>query len=693
MNSLDTSKKETLAILSSIAEELATARDAQSISDALFKVVDDFIEVPYSSIFLWDFKQNKLRLYANKGFTEEDKKYSEDTALERHPGWVFKNRKPIYVEDMSTQPVPYYVKSGKRAFEVKSRLWMPIATADRSLGAFGFASSEPYFFKDEHKNILELVCRLAGNLYSNIVFAESEKEYIHNIKLSMKKIQDAGNAQQNFIAKMSHEMRTPLNGIIGMSKLLDETNLFGVQKKYVDIINNQANLLLHLINDILDISKVQSEDFELVKFPFNIKDTLQTISGSHSMQAEQKSLQFRFVFDSAIHENVIGDSLRFSQIFNNLLSNAIKFTSSGSIELSAKLLNTDNQKQLIRFCVSDTGIGFDSSKEEDVFKKFVQADDSIARKHGGSGLGLYITRELVEKMGGKINAHSELNVGSLFSVELEFAKAKASPVVTIATQQFHLKGKRILVAEDNPVNALYLRTLLEKNEVVCEIAENGQDAINFCKLSEFDLILMDIQMPVMDGITAAKIIREELNLNTPIVAQSANTVQKDIEACYAVGINDYMSKPFTEEQLINKLSIVLNFTEQPDAELNSNKVNFSKPKDIPQYSLEFLKTKALELAGGKTDQANKLVEIFLRELHKNILLLKQSILAKNKEDVNKLGHKVKSSFRLFSLNDAADLSLYFEKFDNENQEWFDAELKLHLLEEICNQLLIDAETE
>jgi signal transduction histidine kinase/DNA-binding response OmpR family regulator len=690
---LETSKKETLAILSSIAEELAIARDAQSISDALFKVVDGFIDVPYSSIFLWDFKQNKLRLYANKGFTEEDKKYSEDTAMERHPGWVFKNRQPIYVEDMGTQAVPYYVKSGKREFEVKSRLWMPIASADRSFGAFGFASSEAYFFKEEHKNILELVCRLAGNLYSNIVFAESEKEYIHNMKLSMKKIQDASNAQQNFIAKMSHEMRTPLNGIIGMSKLLDETNLFGVQKKYVDIINNQANILLHLINDILDISKVESENFELVKFPFNIKETLKSISGSHSLQAEQKSLEFRFVFDSEIHESVVGDSLRFSQVFNNLLSNAIKFTSTGSIELSAKLLNGDEQNQLIRFCVSDTGMGFDSSKEEDVFKKFVQADDSIARKHGGSGLGLFITRELVEKMGGKITAHSEINVGSLFSVELPFTKAKASTLVTKASQQIHLKGKRILVAEDNPVNALYLNTLLEKNEVKCELAENGQDAVNLCKLSEFDLILMDVQMPVMDGITAAKIIREELNITTPIIAQSANTVQKDIEACYEAGINDYLPKPFTEEQLLNKLAIVLNFTEHPDTVLYSSQNSYNKPKDTPQYSLEFLKAKALELSGNKADQANKLIEIFLRELHKNILLLKQSVLAKDLENVNKIGHKVKSSFRLFNLNDAAEISFYLEKFNNENQEWFDAEVKFHLLEEICNQLLIDAETE
>lgn len=688
---METSKKETLNILSSIAEELATAKDAQSISDALFKVVDGFIDVPYSSIFLWDFKQNKLRLYANKGFSEEDKKYSEETAMERHPGWVFKNRQPLHVEDMESQPVPYYVKSGKRAFEVKSRLWMPIATAERSLGAFGFASSEVNYFKEEHKNVLELVCRLAGNLYSNIVFAESEKEYIHNMKLSMKKIQDSSNAQQNFIAKMSHEMRTPLNGIIGMSKLLDETNIFGIQKKYVDIINNQASILLNLINDILDISKVESDNFELVKFPFNIKETLDSITGSHSLQAEQKKLQFRFVFDPNIHEVVIGDSLRFSQVFNNLLSNAIKFTSSGSVELSAKLLNVEQENQFVRFCVSDTGIGFDSSKEEDVFKKFVQADDSIARKHGGSGLGLFITKELVEKMGGKIVAHSEPNVGSLFTVELPLTKAKANQIISKDIQQIQLKGKRILFAEDNLVNALYLRTLLEKNGVICVSAENGEEAVNLCKLSEFDLILMDIQMPIMDGISASKIIREELKLNTPIIAQSANTVQKDIDACYAVGVNDYLAKPFTEDQLLNKLAIVFNFGNV--IELNSNIPTTKKSIEPIQNSFGAIKTKAMELAGNKSEQANKLIDLFLRELPKNLTILKQAFATKNKTDLNKIGHKIKSSFRLFQLTDAADLCFYFEKFDDQTQEWFEAELKLHQLEEICNQILIDATTE
>jgi signal transduction histidine kinase/CheY-like chemotaxis protein/HPt (histidine-containing phosphotransfer) domain-containing protein len=690
---LETSKKETLSILSSIAEELATAKDAKSISDALFKVVDGFIDVPYSSIFLWDFKQNKLRLYANKGFTEEDKKYSEDTAMDRHPGWVFKNRQLLHVEDMETQPVPYYVKSGKRAFEVKSRLWMPIATAERSLGAFGFASSEVNYFKEEHKNVLELVCRLAGNLYSNIVFAESEKEYIHNMKLSMKKIQDASNAQQNFIAKMSHEMRTPLNGIIGMSKLLDETNLFGIQKKYVDIINNQANILLHLINDILDISKVESENFELVRFPFNIKETLDSIIGSHSLQAEQKNLQFRFVFDPAIHETVIGDSLRFSQVFNNLLSNAIKFTSSGSVELSAKLLNVEEENQCIRFCVSDTGIGFDSSKEEDVFKKFVQADDSIARKHGGSGLGLFITKELVDKMGGKIVAHSEPSVGSLFTVELPFTKAKANQSVSKDNQQTQLKGKRILFAEDNLVNALYLRTLLEKNGIIYESAENGEEAVNLCKLSEFDLILMDIQMPIMDGISASKIIRDELKLSTPIIAQSANTVQKDIDACYLVGVNDYLAKPFTEAQLLNKIAIVLNFGNVIEVNPSSNAPATKKSIEPNQNSFNSIKIKAMELAGNKTEQANKLIDLFLRELPKNLTTLKLAFATKNKTDINKIGHKIKSSFRLFQLTDAADLSFYFEKFDDQAQEWFDAELKLHHLEDICKQLLIDAETE
>ena len=221
-----------------IAELLSTANDANSISDALYKIIDGFIDVPHSALFLWDPQSAKLKIFGSTGFTASEKIEVERTAFERHPGWVFKNQKTLNIPDMEAEGIPSFVSSSKRSFKVKSRLWVPITTSSRSLGAFGFASQEKSYFTDEHVNALNFACRLAGNVYSNIIFLKSEKDYLKNIMLSYKKIKEASRTQQNFLAKMSHEIRTPMNGIIGMSRLLEGTKLNSAQKKYVNIIND-----------------------------------------------------------------------------------------------------------------------------------------------------------------------------------------------------------------------------------------------------------------------------------------------------------------------------------------------------------------------------------------------------------------------------------------------------------------------
>lgn len=677
---MDTSKKETLNILSSVSEALTKASDAQSISDALFWVVDNFIEVPYSSIFLWDFKEGRLRLYRNKGFSEEDKKNSEITAMERHPGWVFRNRQPLHVRDMEVEQVPNYVQSGPRSFVVKSRLWMPIATAEKSLGSFGFASEHANYFTDEHINILSLVCRLAGNLYSNIIFSESEKEYLNNIKLSMAKMQEAGNAQQNFIAKMSHEMRTPLNGIIGMSRLLDETRLLGAQKKYVQIINDQASILLNLINDVLDISKVQSENFKLVKFPFNFSETLQSLVNSHKFSAEQKGLFLELVISDKIYPYVFGDSLRFSQIFTNLLSNAVKFTNEGSVKLLVELKQIEEKIQRLSFEVIDTGIGFDSDAEQNLFKKFIQTNDSLSTQKGGTGLGLYITKELVEKMGGSIHVKSKPGEGSIFTVELPFEMAEEIGDTLNNNADYDFKGKKILFAEDNLINSLYLKSILEKNGIHTSDALDGKQAIEKCKLNTYDLILMDIQMPIMDGITASRIIRNELNIDTPIIAQSANTVQKDIEACYEAGINDYLPKPFTEAQLKAKMALALKLKPLAAEPIKTVEKLIPKVTETIRNESRLFKN-ALRLCAHKKEDAERLASVFVKETTKNLSALEESIQNKMKLEMNRLGHKIKSSLRLFGFDEEADICFILEKNNPDETGW-----------EIPNESLLNLKT-
>ncbi len=651
---MNPTKRESLNFLSTITEAIATASDAQSLADALFKVVDEFINVPYSSIFLWDFKENRLRLYANKGFSEEDKIYSENTAMERHPGWVFTNREALVINDMQTETVPNYVKSGKREFVVRSRLWMPISTEDKSLGAFGFASEEPNFFTEEYQSILKLCCRLAGNIYSNIIFVDSEKKYVEEIEFSMKQLQSASNAQQNFIAKMSHEMRTPLNGIIGMAKLMSKSAMEEKQRNYLDIISDQSQVLLNLINDILDISKIQTEDFNIVDFPFNLEDSINSVLKSQKFQADLKGIKLKYLKDSEVVSFVSGDSLRFAQILTNLISNAIKFTSNGEVRLSLSLINRDKDQQLLSFSVKDSGIGIEESKLNAIFEKFTQADDSISRTHGGSGLGLYIVKELIQKMNGNISVLSIPGKGSEFTFEIPFRINEEINKEEGVETTVIFDHSKLLVVEDNPVNMLYLETILSDFGFEIDKAIDGLEAVQKCRENSYDLILMDVQMPKLDGISASKIIRNELKVDTPILAQSANTVQKDIDACYLAGMNAYIAKPFSLEQLIDKLSLFLR---------HSNAIN-QKTMSLQKLAMKY---------AHKKEDADKLYKLFIHTTSQDLQSMRNMIAHGSWTDLKNLAHKLKSSFMAFEITEAMQICSKIENSTEINPDEIDAE--------------------
>jgi len=673
--SMDKTVKSQLSFYNKISELIVTATDAESLSRALYEIIDGYIEVPHSALFLWDSKEAKLKLYGNSGFTEDELVEVENTALDRHPGWVFKNQKPLHIPDMDKEGVPSFITSSKRSFKVKSRLWVPITTTERSLGAFGFASQELNYFTEDHVDVLNFACRLAGNIYSNIIFSESEKEYLNNMLISYNKTKEASKAQQNFIAKMSHEMRTPLNGIIGMTKLIEGTLLNQNQKKYVDILNNQSVQLLGLINDVLDISKVQSQNFKLVHFPFNLKEVLTSNIKSYEMQAKLKGIDFTCAFDTKIHYNLKGDSLRMSQIVNNLLSNAIKFTKEGFVSISVQHDSSTKDFQNIIIIVEDSGIGIGEAKLEKIFEGFHQEDDSIVRKYGGTGLGLMITKEIVDQMKGEIIVDSKKGEGSKFTILLSFKKSNQNLDQNEISRDVSLNGLNILVAEDNEVNSFYLKTILEQDGCIVSLAKNGQEVIEFCKKQEFDLILMDIQMPILDGISATQIIRKELKINTPIIAQTANTVQKDIDACYEAGVLDYISKPFTISELNRKIAFNL------DIGLKNKK---TKLKDRAPQSLH---SSVLSLVNGNKEFARKILQVFSEDTPKNIKSLKKAFSAKDEIQINKIGHKIKSSFRMFKLKVPFEYSLWIENFSSEKHSWEELDEYVSLLDKECSKYL------
>lgn len=355
------------------------------------------------------------------------------------------------------------------------------------------------------------------------------------------------------IANVSHELRTPVNGIIGMTELLAATSLDERQMELIQTLRYSSNSLLQLVGDILDVSRLESGKFKLENIPFSLREMLTALDNNHRHRASKKGVVFDLRIDQQLHPQLIGDPHRLSQILQNLLSNAVKFTAHGKVEFEVKVLSDVGKFQEVLFVISDTGIGIAADKLETIFQEFSQEDASTSRKYGGTGLGLSISRKLARLMGSEINVISDKGHGSQFSFQLKLEKCD-TPVATEVTAFVpDLTGVRILVAEDNEVNQFLAKMLLTEWHAHVVTADDGLEAIECLKRETFDVVLMDLQMPKMDGITAMREIRSVLNLSIPVIALTANAVEGEMENCIAAGMQGYLSKPFDHRLLYEEI--------------------------------------------------------------------------------------------------------------------------------------------
>lgn len=360
------------------------------------------------------------------------------------------------------------------------------------------------------------------------------------------KVIQASQAKSQFLANMSHEIRTPINGVIGMLSLLDSTPLSAEQAEQVHLATRSAEILLGLINDILDFSKIEAGKMILDNEPTHLSELLNTLHHLFKHIAEKKQINLVQHFDNQLSEWIKVDSLRLRQILNNLLSNAIKFTDKGEVSISISLTE---DKQRIRFVVRDTGIGISKEAQQRLFQSFSQADNSTSRKYGGTGLGLMISKELIELMKGTLWLESEPDKGSCFHFEIPYQPCSPAIQQSSKTSVFaNYSDRRVLLVEDNLINQKLALKLLEKFNIEAILAENGKEAIEKLETISFDLILMDCQMPVMDGYEATHIIRQR-DIITPIAALTANASDEDKRVCLASGMNDFLSKPYNMEKM------------------------------------------------------------------------------------------------------------------------------------------------
>lgn len=380
------------------------------------------------------------------------------------------------------------------------------------------------------------------------------KENEQRLIEALNKAEEAVSAKSQFLAIMSHELRTPLNGVIATSALLHQTATSLRQEELINLIDKSGKSLLMLINDILDISKMENEKMELSLAPEKIDEAIFDVIDLLRPQAESKGLQLLAEFDSGLTGYMVLDVNRLKQVLFNLIGNAIKFTEKGDVTVIMKCNSMNYGRTVLHFEIKDTGIGIPEEKFHRLFKLFSQVDSSIGKKYGGTGLGLAISKEIIELMGGSITLTSRVGVGTSFSFDLEFEYISSAMYQRIVTQtdgnkNFDYSKIKLLIAEDNEINRQVLRFILDILKIQYEFAENGLLAVEKCRKTNYDIIFTDLNMPVMDGFEAARIIRSEMAWQPAIIAISAVSFEEEKHNCFDAGMNDFLPKPFELEDL------------------------------------------------------------------------------------------------------------------------------------------------
>ena len=502
----------------------------------------------------------------------------------------------------------------------------------------------------------------------------------------------AVNAKQQFLSNMSHEIRTPMNAIIGFTKVLLKTELADKQMEYLSAIKVSGEALTVLINDILDLAKVDSGKMTFEQIPFKLETSLSAMLHLFETKIQEQNLELVKIYDKNIAQVIIGDPVRLHQIILNLVSNAVKFTSQGKITVSVKILNEDKEHVTIEFSVSDTGIGISEEKLETVFEVFQQASSGTSRLYGGTGLGLAIVKQLVEPQGGSISVKSKVGEGTTFSFILPFQKTNETTLAdeVLVMPDTKIKNIKVLVVEDIPLNRLLMKTILDDFGFEHDAAANGRIAIEMLQTNTYDLILMDLQMPEMNGFEATNYIRNIMNSKVPIIALTADVTTVDLAKCKSVGMNDYLSKPVDDRLLYSK---IVEFVKKSTIEIKEepSRNSYSKSDNLQVVDLSHLSHRT----NSNPKLMMEMIALYLAQTPPLIVAMNEGLHEKDYSKLQSAVHKMIPSFSIMGISkDFENIAIKVqEDVDNIQRHKHEMHESVSKLEEVCTAACEELERE
>lgn len=521
-------------------------------------------------------------------------------------------------------------------FNVRFYAGVPLTTPDGyNIGTLCAIDHVTKELNENQRNALSII---AKHVISQLELGTKNIELAAQKKIAERAVL----AKDSFLANMSHEIRTPLNAIIGFTDLLAQTNLDETQRDYINSVQIAGENLLLIVNDILDLSKIESGNLTIETIPFNLKTTLKHVYNLLKIKVP-KDVEFNLFLDADMPEMVIGDQGRLNQILVNLIGNALKFTHEGEVTVSVKMVDEIDSHYSLKFSVKDTGIGIPPKKLKTIFDRFTQAEDSTTRKFGGTGLGLNIVKQLIELQNAEINVKSQQDRGSEFFFVINYKKADYVEEAEEEITSESLGKLKILLCEDNVLNQKLVRSVMQNFGFELDIAENGEEGIEFLSNNEYDLVLMDLQMPVKDGYQTTEYIRNEMKSTIPIIAMTAHSLMGEQERCYNVGMDGYVPKPFKQPVLLEAIKTVLN----PDYRLTRKR----------RVNLSFID----EMACGDLSFRQEMINLFIEKIPAEEEQLEDAFNNNDYLKVKNLAHNMRSSMDMFMLDDLSNCLVVIEE--------------------------------